>query len=118
MSDDSSKLIDDAQPVAEALRIEQYLASISSEKFLALWLDPNTGMLEYEIDRLRAEVLIAMPDDVAVFAVFSMVDGPWSCLYGSDKTNHIALLAEFLALQSVAAQYSDHPARRLRRVAA
>jgi hypothetical protein len=117
MSDDTRQ-IDSAQQEAEEAILAQIMAAISKDSYLALWVDPETGMLEFENDHLRPGVLLEMQEDEPrVFAIYKMTGGHWSFVSGSEGVNHALLLAEFIALQEVAALHSAHPARRFARLA-
>lgn len=112
MTDSGSDFIDNAQCEAEAEAIRHYLATLPSSKFMALWIDPEDGELNWDTGQRRAQVAIDIPDEAEAFAIFEKVGGKWILVTWSHLANPDAMLAEFQQQAEEAATSSDHPCRR------
>ena len=112
MTDSGSDFIDNAQCEAEEEAIRHYLATLPSSKFMALWIDPVDGELNWDTGKRRAQVAIDIPDEAEQFAIFEKVDGGWKLVTTSFLAHPIDMLSEFKQKAEEAAASSDHPCRR------
>jgi hypothetical protein len=112
MTDPSAKFIDAAQCEAEERAIKSYLSTLPSSNFLALWIDPEDGELNWDTGKRRAQVVIDIPEDAEEFAIFEKVGDRWVLVTWSYIANPDAMLAEFQQKADEAATSSDHPCRR------